>query len=193
MCEPKLISEYRACRLRDCPAMLSAMSRCISDPSAVRAPDRTGSGGSSFRLSVPARFAETGVSCCEPQEGVLLVSRGTNCPCIAAVKLSVRSASARAPGVVPAERHLEHGFVFDALANGRRIKRLTIVDDFARENVDIALDHGISGQYVKDFSQAVCFHGYPRAVRADNRRPSSPVATSWPGRSNMVRAQPDRA
>ena len=60
-------------------------------------------------------------------------------------------------------------FVFDALANGRRIKTLTIVDDFTRESVDIAVDHGISGAHVvRLLDQAACFRGYPRAVRTDN-------------------------
>jgi putative transposase len=36
-------------------------------------------------------------------------------------------------------------FVMDALANGRRIKCLTVVDDFTRECLDIAVDYGISG------------------------------------------------
>ena len=34
-------------------------------------------------------------------------------------------------------------FVMDALANGRRIKCLTVVDDFSRECVDIATDYGL--------------------------------------------------
>ncbi|MCC5053868.1 IS3-like element IS476 family transposase [Xanthomonas campestris pv. campestris] len=60
-------------------------------------------------------------------------------------------------------------FVFDALANARRIKCLTVVDDFTRESVDIAVDHGISGAYVvRLLDQAACFRGYPRAVRTDN-------------------------
>ena len=60
-------------------------------------------------------------------------------------------------------------FVFDALANGRRIKCLTVVDDFTRESVDIAVDHGISGEYVvRLLNQAACFRGYPRAVRTDS-------------------------
>ena len=36
----------------------------------------------------------------------------------------------------------------DALANARRIKCLTVVDDFSRECVDIAIDYGMGGQYV---------------------------------------------
>jgi putative transposase len=38
-------------------------------------------------------------------------------------------------------------FVSASLANGRRIKFLTVADDFSHECVDIAVDWGISGQY----------------------------------------------
>lgn len=59
-------------------------------------------------------------------------------------------------------------FVSDALAEGRRIKALTIVDDFTKESVDIALDHGISGHYVtRVLDQAVRFRGVPAAIRTD--------------------------
>jgi len=59
-------------------------------------------------------------------------------------------------------------FVMDALANGRRIKCLTVVDDFSRECVDIAVDHGIGGEYVvRLLDQAAQFRGYPRAIRTD--------------------------
>ena len=59
-------------------------------------------------------------------------------------------------------------FVMDSLANGRRIKCLTIVDDFSRECVDIAVDHGIGGEYVtRLLEQAGQFRGFPGAVRTD--------------------------
>lgn len=59
-------------------------------------------------------------------------------------------------------------FVSDSLANGRRIKCLTITDDFSHECVDIAVDHGIGGEYVtRVLDQAARFRGYPRAVRTD--------------------------
>jgi putative transposase len=59
-------------------------------------------------------------------------------------------------------------FVMDALANGRRIKCLTIVDDFTRECLDIAVDYGISGGYVARVLEAVGqFRGLPRAIRTD--------------------------
>jgi putative transposase len=60
-------------------------------------------------------------------------------------------------------------FVFDQLANGRRIKRLTIADDFTHECTSIVVDHGISSAcVVRMLDQAACFRGYPRAVCTDN-------------------------
>ena len=60
-------------------------------------------------------------------------------------------------------------FVSDSLTNGRRIKCLTVADDFSHECVDIAVDYGISGQYVtRLLDQAAIFRGYPLAVRTDN-------------------------
>ena len=60
-------------------------------------------------------------------------------------------------------------FVSDSLANGRRIKCLTVADDFTHECVEIAVDYGISGQYVtRLLDRAAIFRGYPAAVRTDN-------------------------
>jgi len=60
-------------------------------------------------------------------------------------------------------------FVSDSLANGRRIKCLTVADDFSHECIDIAVDYGISGQYVtRMLDQAALFRGYPAVVRTDN-------------------------
>ena len=60
-------------------------------------------------------------------------------------------------------------FVSDSLANGRRLKCMTVTDDFSHEAVDIAVDYGISGQYVtRLLDQAARFRGYPAAVRTDN-------------------------
>jgi putative transposase len=60
-------------------------------------------------------------------------------------------------------------FVSDSLASGRRIKFLTVADDFSHECVDITVDWGISGQYVtRLLDRAALFRGYPLAVRTDN-------------------------
>jgi len=60
-------------------------------------------------------------------------------------------------------------FVADSLTTGRRIKLLTVADDFTHECVDIGVDFGISGQYVtRLLDQVAVFRGYPKAVRTDN-------------------------
>ena len=60
-------------------------------------------------------------------------------------------------------------YVSDSLVNGRRIKCLTVADDFSHECVDITADYGISGQYVtRLLDRAAVFRGYPLAVRTDN-------------------------
>lgn len=60
-------------------------------------------------------------------------------------------------------------FVSDSLVNGRRIKCLTIADDFSHECIDIDVDFGISGAYVtRLLDRAATFRGYPAAVRTDN-------------------------
>jgi putative transposase len=59
-------------------------------------------------------------------------------------------------------------FVMDALASGRRIKCLTVVDDFTRECLDIAVDFGISGEYVSRVLDHIAqFRGLPKAIRTD--------------------------
>ena len=50
----------------------------------------------------------------------------------------------------------------DSLANGRRIKCLTVADDFSHKSVEIAMDYGISGQCVtRILDRAAVFRGYP--------------------------------
>jgi len=59
-------------------------------------------------------------------------------------------------------------FVMDALEQGRRLKCLTVVDDFTKEAIDIVVDHGISGQYVtRVLDQAAQFRSLPKVIRTD--------------------------
>ena len=59
-------------------------------------------------------------------------------------------------------------FVSDALEHGRRLKCLTIVDDFSKESVDIVVDHGISGHYVTRVLDAIArFRPLPQTLRTD--------------------------
>jgi len=65
-------------------------------------------------------------------------------------------------------------FVSDTLEYGRRLKCLTIVDDFTKESVDIVIDHGISGRYVTRVLDGVAqLRGLPRSIRTDHRVRSS--------------------
>lgn len=51
-------------------------------------------------------------------------------------------------------------FVSDSLSGGRRLKYLTVADDFSHESVEIAVDFGISGQYVtRVLDRAALFRG----------------------------------
>ena len=60
-------------------------------------------------------------------------------------------------------------FVSDSLFTGRRIKCLTVVDDFSRESVQIAVDFGMGAGYVtRLLDEAAKFRGYPKAIRTDN-------------------------
>ena len=59
-------------------------------------------------------------------------------------------------------------FVMDALSSGRRLKCLTVVDDFTKEALELVLDHSITGEYVtRALDQVVRFRGAPRAIRTD--------------------------
>lgn len=59
-------------------------------------------------------------------------------------------------------------FVMDRLEDGRKLKALTIVDDFTKESVDIALDHGMGSHYVvRVLDGIVRFRGKPGAIRTD--------------------------
>jgi len=74
---------------------------------------------------------------------------------------------------------LSMDFVSDSLSSGRRLKCLTVVDDFSKESVEIAVDYGISGQYVtRVLDQVARFRGYPAAVRTDNVRNARGVPTN---------------
>ncbi len=64
-------------------------------------------------------------------------------------------------------------FVSDAICHpgavSRRIKCLTVADDFSHECVDITADYGIGGAYVtRLLDRAAKFRGYRKAVRTDS-------------------------
>ncbi len=60
-------------------------------------------------------------------------------------------------------------FVSDALWNGRRIRLLTIVDDFSRECIKITVDTSLSGaRVVRELNQLILERGKPEEIISDN-------------------------
>lgn len=60
-------------------------------------------------------------------------------------------------------------FVSDALFDGRRIRALTLVDNFTREALAIIVDGGIRGEHVVEAVEAVAVRrGAPDVIRVDN-------------------------
>jgi putative transposase len=60
-------------------------------------------------------------------------------------------------------------FVFDELADGRRIKTLTVVDDCSKEAVSIVVDTSMPALYVtRVLDQVGSERGLPKAIRTDN-------------------------
>lgn len=59
-------------------------------------------------------------------------------------------------------------FVMDALSDGRKLKTLTVVDDFTKEALDIAVARSITGEHVTRILDNIAhFRGYPAAIRTD--------------------------
>lgn len=70
-------------------------------------------------------------------------------------------------------------FVSDSLSSGRRIKCLTIADDFSHECVDIAVDLSMPSACVaRVLERAARFRGYPEDSELATGR-SSPAGPSW--------------
>ena len=79
-------------------------------------------------------------------------------------------------------------FLFDELANGRRVKALTVVDDCSKEVVQIVADTSIPAPYVtRLLNQVSAERGLPRVIRTDN------AGVRRQGHADMGGAQPRRA
>ena len=62
-----------------------------------------------------------------------------------------------------------YDFVFDACANGQKLKCLTVVDEWTRESLAIDVAGSIrSKRVIEILSQLVSLHGAPRYMRSDN-------------------------
>ncbi len=60
-------------------------------------------------------------------------------------------------------------FMSDELYDGRRIKLLTLVDNFTRESLAIEVDHSLGGRRVVEVLMSVAMkRGFPGKIRVDN-------------------------
>jgi putative transposase len=83
-----------------------------------------------------------------------------------------RRIAASRPRPVPATASNQvwaYDFVFDACANGQKLKCLTIVDEWTREALAIDVAGSIrSGRVIDVLARLVSLHGAPRYIRSDN-------------------------
>jgi putative transposase len=82
-----------------------------------------------------------------------------------------RVASGRPRPIPPAAMNdvWAYDFVFDACADGRQIKCLTVVDEWTRESLAIDVGASIrSGRVIDTLSRLVSLRGAPRYLRSDN-------------------------
>jgi putative transposase len=60
-------------------------------------------------------------------------------------------------------------FVSDSLADGRRLRILTVVDDFTRESLKMVVDTSINGaRAVRELSDLIAQRGRPECILSDN-------------------------
>ena len=78
-------------------------------------------------------------------------------------------------------------FVFDVLANGRKVKTLTVVDDCTKESVQIIADTSIPALYVtRVLDQVKAKRGLPKVIRTDNGPQfASRTMQNWAAKNNV--------
>ncbi len=62
-----------------------------------------------------------------------------------------------------------YDFVFDEAVSGRKLKMLTLIDEYTRECLAIEVDTSITSLKVRQILEKVCRQrGFPKAIRSDN-------------------------
>ncbi len=79
-------------------------------------------------------------------------------------------------------------FVHDKLADGRKLKALTIIDEFNSKAVSIYIDRRIdSTKVVRALEQIRLAHGLPAIIRSDNGREfRSKAIKNWAEQNNVI-------
>ena len=77
-------------------------------------------------------------------------------------------------------------FMFDYLETGRRLKTLTIVDEFSKISPGILVDHSIRGGDVTGFLEHLASGKYPKVLRVDRGTEfTSRAMLDWAYRNNI--------
>ena len=76
-------------------------------------------------------------------------------------------------GIVPkalaANQIWTYDFVFDEAVSGRKLKMLTLIDEYTRECLALEVDTSITSLKVRQILERVCRQrGFPKAIRSDN-------------------------
>jgi len=82
-----------------------------------------------------------------------------------------RALGTRAPMAIPQDRNLRWplDFVMDTLANGRRFRILTLVDDFTRECLGLVVDTSLTGpRVVRELDRIIEHRSAPCMIVSDN-------------------------
>ncbi|MEJ7849700.1 MAG: IS3 family transposase [Pyrinomonadaceae bacterium] len=62
-----------------------------------------------------------------------------------------------------------YDFVFDEAVSGRKLKMLTLIDEYTRECLAIEVDTSITSLKVRQILERICLQrGFPKAIRSDN-------------------------
>ena len=93
---------------------------------------------------------------------------GTRAPIIARQAIAQQSAERGAIPQGPNQRW-SLDFMSDALADGRRLRILNVIDDFSRECLAAVVDTSLSGERVaRELDRIAETRGYPCMVVSDN-------------------------
>ena len=73
------------------------------------------------------------------------------------------------PVATEANRIWTYDFVFDEAVSGRKLKMLTLIDEYTRECLAVEVDTSITSLKVRQILERVCMkRGFPNAIRSDN-------------------------
>lgn len=95
------------------------------------------------------------------EEGLKMLKRGGR----------KKALGVRRPRIIPTKLNQQWllDFMADSLCNGRKIRLLTIVDDYSRESLRVVVDTSLNGERVtRELNQLVLERGVPEEIISDN-------------------------